>query len=200
MARDERIRKYLDAANTLGQVNRGRAEEIVRELANAGDIRRKHMQQWVDTLVDQSQRNGEEFLKVIRREVSAQLNKIDTKSLDRAANQVSEALRRSAEAGQRATRDVQERASKTVKRAQTAAGRGTSPRGTASKKTAARKTASKRAPAKKAASKKAPAKKSTAKKGPAKKTAAKKKTTAKKRTPAKKTTAKKGTAAKKASR
>ena len=45
MAGNERIRKYLDAGNVLGQVTRGRAEEIVRELVNAGDIQRGQAQE-----------------------------------------------------------------------------------------------------------------------------------------------------------
>ena len=56
MASNERIRKYLDAASVLGQVTRGRAEEIVRELVNAGDIPRGQAQEWVDTMVEQARR------------------------------------------------------------------------------------------------------------------------------------------------
>ena len=45
MASNERIKKYLDAGTVLGQVTRARAEEIVRELASAGDIQREQTQE-----------------------------------------------------------------------------------------------------------------------------------------------------------
>jgi polyhydroxyalkanoate synthesis regulator phasin len=117
MAGNERIRKYLDAGSVVGQVSRGRAEEIVRELVNAGDIRREQAEEWVDNLVDRSRRSSEQMLETVRREVAAQLKKIDPKSLEHIANQVSEVLRRSAEAGRSATRDVGKQASKTATRA-----------------------------------------------------------------------------------
>ena len=117
MAGNERIRKYLDAGSVVGQVSRGRAEEIVRELVNAGDIQREQAQEWVDNLVDRSRRNSEQMLETVRREVASQLKKIDPKALEHLANQVAEVLRRSAEAGRSATRDVTKQASKTATRA-----------------------------------------------------------------------------------
>ena len=62
MASNERIRKYLDAGTVLGQVSRGRAEEIVRELVNAGDIQRSQAQEWVDNLVERSRKSSEQVL------------------------------------------------------------------------------------------------------------------------------------------
>ena len=77
MASNERISKYLDAGTVLGQVSRGRAEEIVRELVNAGDIQRSQAQEWVDNLVERSQKSSEQILELVRHEVAAQLEKID---------------------------------------------------------------------------------------------------------------------------
>src|SRR5580700_7194681 len=122
MASNERIRKYLDAGTVLGQVSRGRAEEIVRELVNAGDIQRSQAQEWVDNLVERSRRSSEQVLELVRHEVATQLEKIDPKSLESLANQVAEVLKKSAQAGRSATREVTTKASKTAKDATNKAG------------------------------------------------------------------------------
>jgi polyhydroxyalkanoate synthesis regulator phasin len=115
MASNERIRKYLDAGTVLGQVSRGRAEEIVRELVNAGDIQRSQAQEWVDNLVERSQKSSEQVLELVRHEVAAQLEKIDAKSLESLANQVAEVLKKSAKAGRDATKGVTTRAGRAAK-------------------------------------------------------------------------------------
>ena len=115
MASNERIRKYLDAGTVLGQVSRGRAEEIVRELVNAGDIQRSQAQEWVDNLVERSRKTSEQVLELVRHEVATQLDRIDPKSLEAIANQVAEILKKSAKAGRTATKDVTEQAGKTAK-------------------------------------------------------------------------------------
>ena len=112
MASNERIRKYLDAGTVLGQVSRGRAEEIVRELVNAGDIQRSQAQEWVDNLVERSRKTSEQVLELVRHEVATQLDRIDGKSLEAIANQVAEILKKSAEAGRTATKDVTTQAGK----------------------------------------------------------------------------------------
>ncbi len=125
MATNERIRKYLDAGSVLGQVSRGRAEEIVRELVNAGDIQRGHAQEWVDTLVERSRRSSEQALDAVRREVAAQLGKLDGTALEAVANQVADLVRTSAEAGRKVTglvtKQATEQAGKTATLARDAA-------------------------------------------------------------------------------
>ena len=115
MASNERIRKYLDAGSVVGRVQRGRAEEIVRELVNAGDIRRDQAQEWVDAMVDRSRNSSEQLLEMVRKEVAAQLKKIDTSSLEHIADQVAEIMKRSAETGRSATKSVSTRAEKAAK-------------------------------------------------------------------------------------
>jgi polyhydroxyalkanoate synthesis regulator phasin len=115
MASNERIRKYLDAGTVLGQVSRGRAEEIVRELVNAGDIQRSQAQEWVDNLVERSQKSSEQVLELVRHEVAVQLEKIDPKSLESLANQVAEVLKKTAAAGRNATKDATTRAGQAAK-------------------------------------------------------------------------------------
>jgi polyhydroxyalkanoate synthesis regulator phasin len=123
MASNERIRKYLDAGTVLGQVSRGRAEEIVRELVNAGDIQRSQAQEWVDNLVERSRKSSEQVLELVRHEVASQLERIDPKSLESLANQVAEVLKKSAKAGRSATKDVTAQAGKTAKGVTTQAGK-----------------------------------------------------------------------------
>jgi polyhydroxyalkanoate synthesis regulator phasin len=138
MASNERIRKYLDAGTVLGQVSRGRAEEIVRELVNAGDIQRSQAQEWVDNLVDRSRRSSEQVLELVRHEVAAQLERIDPKSLEALAKQVAEVMKKSASAGRTATKDVTTKAGQTAKGVTTQAGRTARGVGTSAGKTATR--------------------------------------------------------------
>jgi polyhydroxyalkanoate synthesis regulator phasin len=123
MANNERIRKYLDAGSVFGQVTRGRAEEIVRELVNAGDIQRSQTQEWVDTLVDRSRKTSEQFIEMVRHEVAAQLNRVDSKAIENLSKQVADVLKKSADAGRRATHDATQRAEKTATAARKRAGR-----------------------------------------------------------------------------
>jgi polyhydroxyalkanoate synthesis regulator phasin len=171
MARNERIHKYLDAGSVFGQVSRGRAEEIVRELVNAGDIKANQAQEWVDSLLEHSRRTSEQ----VRREVSSQLRRIDPKSLEDIGQQVADLLKRSADAGRSATRDVTAQASKAAQTARTQASKTAQTARTQASKTAktvrtqADKTASR---ARTAVKKVAPAR--PGKTGPAKKASAKK--------------------------
>ena len=123
MSGNERIRKYLDAGTVLGQVSRGRAEEIVRELVNAGDIQRGQAQEWVDNLIERSRRSSEQILELVRHEVAAQLERIDAKSLESLAAQVAEVLKKTAQAGRDATKDVTNQAGKAAKDVTTKAGK-----------------------------------------------------------------------------
>jgi polyhydroxyalkanoate synthesis regulator phasin len=121
MASNERIRKYLDAGTVVGQVSRGRAEEIVRELVNAGGIQRSQAQERVDTLVERSRRSRERILELVRHEVATQLDRIDPKTHESLTNHVAEILKKSAEAGRGATKGVTTQAGKTATRARDAA-------------------------------------------------------------------------------
>jgi polyhydroxyalkanoate synthesis regulator phasin len=181
MASNERIKKYLDAGTVLGQVTRARAEEIVRELASAGDIQREQTQEWVDNLVERSRKTSEQILDLIRHEVSAQLSKIDATALETLAGQVSELLKRSAAAGRSATADAAAHAAKGAQAAREAAEKVTP---SATKKKATKKpAASSSAPSQRAAAKKAAAKTVATKKAPAAKKAPVKKAPAKKASP-----------------
>ena len=144
MASNERIKKYLEAGTVLGQVTRARAEEIVRELVSAGDVQREQAQEWVDNLVDRSRKTSEQMLELVRHEVSSQLSKIDTASLESIAGQVADILKRSASAGRAATAEATAQATKTAKAARDAA-QSVTP-GSRKKKKPEKKTAAKKAP------------------------------------------------------
>jgi len=167
MASNERIKKYLDAGSVLGHVTRARAEEIVRELVSAGDIQRGQAQEWIDNLVDRSRKSSEQILDLIRHEVSTQLARIETPSIDNIAGQVADILRRSADAGRAATAaataGATAQASKTAQAARSAAGKVTPARITKARaKTATAKPAKQAAKATKSAAKKAVKKTATA--------------------------------------
>ena len=76
MASNERIASTSMRGRSW-TVSRGRAEEIVRELVNAGDIQRSQAQEWVDNLVERSRRSREHVLELVRHEVATQLDRID---------------------------------------------------------------------------------------------------------------------------
>jgi len=204
MANNERIRKYLDAGSVFGQVTRGRAEEIVRELVNAGDIQRSQAQEWVDTLVERSRKTSEQIIEMVRHEVSTQLSRVDSKAIENLSKQVADVLKKSADAGRRATHDATQRAEKTATAARKQAGKTASAARKQAGKTAsaARKQASETASRARAAAEKAvPTRKAAKKPKAAKKASASKKPAgAAKSAPAKKaspsTTAKKSAAKK----
>ncbi len=187
MATNERIKKYLDAGTVLGQVTRARAEEIVKELASAGDIQREQTQEWVDNLVERSRKTSEQILELIRHEVSAQLSKIDATALETLAGQVSDLLKRSAAAGRSATADAAAHAAKGAQAAKDAAEKvapSVAKKTKKAKKKATTSAPAQRAEAKKAAAKTVATKKApTATKAPANKAPAKKAPTAKKAAP-----------------
>ena len=185
MAPNERIKKYLEAGTVLGQVTRARAEEIVKELASAGDIQREQTQEWVDNLVERSRKTSEQILDLIRHEVSTQLSKIDATALETLAGQVSDLLKRSAAAGRSATPDAAAHAAKGAQAARDAAEKVT-PSGV-KKKAAPAKKAATSTPSERAAAKKAAVKTVATKKVPTAKTVpTTKKAAAKKAAPAKK--------------
>ena len=120
-------------------------KEIVKELANAGDIQRGQTQEWVDNLVDRSRKTTEQVLELVRHEVSVQLSKVDNSTIENLANQVADILKRSADAGRAATSGASAQAAKSAKAAKkTAADTAKGAKSTATKGAkAARSTAAK---------------------------------------------------------
>lgn len=187
MARNDVLKRYLDAgmelvslAQSRADELQARAEELVRDLVKAGEVQADQAREAVADLVDRSRRNSERLLETIRAEVREQVTSLGLASqedLDRMEDRISGLV-------SAATANLRELAEK-------APSRGTAKRA-AKKAGGARKTAAKQAGgAKKTAAKKVTAAKKTATKraGTAKKATTKKAGTAKRT--AKKTTAKK---------
>lgn len=152
MPQNDGLRRYLEAGISFTQITRSRAEDLVRDLIQTGEVERNRAQEWVEDLVKTSRDRSEAFLSTVRSEVRRQLAELDLTNIDELAKRVADVLAK----GQAAARN---------------AGRRRAP---AARKTVAKKAAARKAPAGKAAVKKAAAKRTAAKKAPARKTAAKK--------------------------
>jgi polyhydroxyalkanoate synthesis regulator phasin len=213
MAQNDAFRRYLDAGISLTQITRARAEELVRDLVQTGEVESGKAQDWVDDTLRRSRVATEELMTFIRDEVGRQLHELGFTDMEDFSRHIAALLedlprtaREAADTGARRARDVGEstvkRASATAtKAAHSARSRARRAGGsTATKKaTGTKKTATKKATGtKKSATKKAPAKKATGtKKSAAKKATGTNKSAAKK-APTKKATGTKKSAAKKA--
>jgi polyhydroxyalkanoate synthesis regulator phasin len=76
------LRRYLDAATTLTQITRGRAEDIVRDLVASGELERTRAQEWIEDLVKRSREASEILVASIAAEVERQLSDRGLKNLD----------------------------------------------------------------------------------------------------------------------
>jgi polyhydroxyalkanoate synthesis regulator phasin len=171
MPPNDGLKRYLEAGLALTQITRARAEELVHELIQAGEVETTRAQDWVEDLVKTSRERSDTLLSTVRGEVKTQLADLGITSIDDLAHRVAEMLDHAENAARKATN-----------------------RGPGRGRPSARATKAQKAPPRKAPAKKAPAKSAAAKKT----TTAKASTTKAKKAPASKTTAKK-TAAKKTS-
>src|SRR3954469_20946937 len=74
MPQNDFLKRYLDAGMAFTQLSRSRAEAIVKDLVKAGEVQRDQTSERVDELVDRSRKNTEQFMDMIRKEVSKQLS------------------------------------------------------------------------------------------------------------------------------
>jgi len=187
MTSNDLIKRLIDAGLSFTQMSQAKAEEIAKDLQEAGQLRVDEAQATVQELMARGRENTENLMRLVQREVSKQLEAMGVDMSDLEAR-------------------VEELAARVGIRTP---GGGSSAGGTSSatsstaetstaKKSTAKKSTAKRSTARKATAKRTAAKKTTAKRAPAKKTAAKKSTA--KKTTARKSTAKKSTAKKAASR
>jgi polyhydroxyalkanoate synthesis regulator phasin len=176
MTSNDLIKRLIDAGLSFTQMTQAKAEEIARDLQDAGQLRVEEAQATVQDLVTRGRENTENMMRMIQREVSKQLEAmgIDLHDLEARVEDLASRVGLWSSGGAPAT-------------ASSTAAAPTAKTSTAKKSTAKRSTA-----------KKSTAKKTTATKTTAKKTTPRK-STAKKTTP-RKTTAKKSTAKKAASR
>jgi len=154
MTENDGMRRYVEAATTLTQITRSRAEELVRELIKAGELERHRAQDWVEDLVKTSRERSEALVGTVRGEVRQQLKELGFTNVDDLAKKVADILARSSAAG----RKVTHRPAGKVKKASPkkgGPGKGGPAKSGAAKSTARKTTGTKKAAAKKAAAKKA---------------------------------------------
>lgn len=179
MAKNDSLKRYLDAGVAFTQMTRERAESIVQDLVDTGEVRRKEAQKRIEQLIERSQKNTDELLGLIRREVAEQLKSL---GLDDLATRTGIAER----AAEKASPSASVKKSGATKKAGTSKQVGASKNAAAAKSGGAAKSgatkagASKSAGAAKKVVKSAPAKQPTGAAKTAKSAAAKKSTTAKK--------------------
>ena len=145
MATNDSLQRYIDAGIAFTQMTRKKAEELVTELVQSGDLQRGDAKARVDELLERSRQGTEVIMTTVRTEVTRQLGAVGIANLEDLAQQVAALLGRSG--------------SDTAKK-------------TPAKKAPAKKTTAKKTTAKKTTAKKTTAKKTTAKKTTATKTAA----------------------------
>jgi polyhydroxyalkanoate synthesis regulator phasin len=139
MTNNDSLQRYIDAGIAFTNMTRKKAEELVTELVQNGDLQRGEAKARVDELLERSRQGTEVIVSAVRTEVSRQLEAVGITNLEDLAKQVAALVGRGSEAAKKTT----------------------------AKKAPAKKSAAKKAPAKKSAAKKAPAKKTAAKKAPA---------------------------------
>src|SRR3712207_6874036 len=111
MARNALLKQYLDAGIQFTQMTRERAESIVKDLVDAGEVRRKQANKLVDDLVDRSRSNLDQMLDTVRSEVQDQvalLNVVSKDAFSRLEDQVSQ-LRSQLERSEEHTSELQSR-------------------------------------------------------------------------------------------
>jgi polyhydroxyalkanoate synthesis regulator phasin len=165
------FQRYLDAGIAFTNLTRARAEELVEELIQGGELQGADAKARVEDLLERSRRGRATFVEQVRREVGHQLETfgITSASLEDLARQVADLLNRTAETGRHAA-GKRSGAKKAAKKA----GKSAVAKKSTAKKSTAKKTTAKKSTAKKSTAKKSTAKKTAAKKSTAKKTAAKK--------------------------
>ena len=167
VAEDSLMREYLAAGMTIGEVTRERAEAIVRDLIEAGDLRREQFEAWVDRLLEWGRAATEAMVEAVRTEVSNQLtsrglvsqedmSRLDAR-LDDLAGQLRAAASAPARRAKKTAETVKKRAPAKRGRAKKTTARKTTARKTTAKRPAARKTAARTTTARKTAPRKAAA-------------------------------------------
>ena len=144
MATNDSLQRYIDAGIAFTQMTRKKAEELVTELVQSGDLQRGDAKARVDELLERSRQGTEVIMTTVRTEVTRQLGAVGIANLEDLAQQVAALLGRSGS----------DAAKKTT-----------------AKKTPAKKTPAKKPTAKKPTAKKPTAKKTTATKSAAPKAA-----------------------------
>ena len=78
----DNLRRYIEAATSLSEITRSKAESLVRELTSTGEIERSRRKEWVDTLVKDSRQRSERLMAEIREEVHRQVSEIKVENIE----------------------------------------------------------------------------------------------------------------------
>ena len=97
MATNDGVQRYLDAGVAFTAMTRKKAEELVAELVQNGDVHRGEAKARVDDLLERSKQSTEMVVNAIRSEVSRQLAALGITNLEDVAKQVAALLGRSGE-------------------------------------------------------------------------------------------------------
>jgi polyhydroxyalkanoate synthesis regulator phasin len=151
MAKDDLIKRLLDAGLHATQMTQSRAEALAKDLVKHGDLRKKEAESLVKELVERGREGSERIVTLVQTEVAAQVAKL-AQQVDALEERLADLSGRMKSAGDSAV---------SAARAAGASATGVAANAPAEK-------AAKKAPAKKSAAKKAPAKKAPAKKSAAK--------------------------------
>ena len=183
MAQNPLIKRYLDAGMAFTQMTQAKAEAIVRDLVNTGEVQANGIEEMVNELLERSRRNTETLLELVRSEVRNQLVSLglldEAPSTGATGDSGVEQQIEQHRPPQRPPAPAADEATDAIA-AQAAAGETSATavapaKAVPAKKASAVKKSAKKASAKKASAKKASAKKATGnKKASAKKAAAKK--------------------------
>jgi colicin import membrane protein len=143
MATNDSLQRYIDAGIAFTNMTRKKAEELVSELVQNGDVQRSEAKVRVDELLERSRQGTEVIITAVRTEVTRQLGAVGIANLEDLAKQVATVLGRTTPTTKKAPAKKSTAKKAPAKKAP-------------AKKAAAKKTAAKKAPAKKSAAKKAP--------------------------------------------
>jgi len=205
MPKPNPLERYLSAGAAFTQVNRKRAESLVRDLVKEGEVGREHAEEWVEEILARSRRSAEQLTELVRHEVRKQVEQLGLVRSEDVGKLVEGFVAKARAAGEQTMRTVaatagtarrsgHREARRVRKDAESVVGsaRGRAEGAVSAAAAAAAKlsgaTRSAKAPASKAPASKVPAAKAAAKKAPAKRAAAKK-APATKAAPAKKAAA-----------
>jgi len=76
MAQTDRLKKYLDTGVAFTHMTQQRAEEIVRELVKAGDVKKGQSQKRVEELLERSRQSTDGLRALVESEVRTQIGKL----------------------------------------------------------------------------------------------------------------------------
>ncbi|HQU26134.1 MAG TPA: hypothetical protein PLS29_03785 [Acidimicrobiales bacterium] len=88
MATNDSLQRYIDAGVAFTNMTRKKAEDLVSELVQNGDLQKGEARARVDELLERSRQGTEVIVTAVRSEVARQLEAVGITSLEHLAKQV----------------------------------------------------------------------------------------------------------------